>query len=139
LPPVIDGDAAIRNACLPLNGCGLNRETQSIVFLRTPDIDALYSGDEIMKPSVATSLSWSACAPAGSPVDNSVSRSYGGHSKSVIAALSTDAPFSAATAAPSDASVSFIDPLRIDAPKTRSRTEQRFSFAIAILLTLHAV
>src|SRR6267378_4650248 len=139
LPPVIDGDAAIRNACLPLKGWGLNRETQSIVFLRTPDIDALYSGDAIMNPSVATSLSWSACAPAGRPCANSVSRSYGGHSKSAIDAFSTAAPFSSATSAPSDASMSFIEPLRIDAPKTRSRTEHRFSFAIAIPLTLRAV
>src|SRR6185503_3958247 len=32
LPPTIDGDADRSSACLPLNGCGLNRDTQSITF-----------------------------------------------------------------------------------------------------------
>src|SRR5437868_3335830 len=94
------------------------------------DIDALYSGDAIMKPSTELSTSCRACAPAGSPLEISSSRSYAGHSNCNIVARSTVAPFCWATLAASDASLSFIEPSRKEAPNTRSRTEHRLSSAI---------
>ena len=41
LPPTIEGEADINNACRSLNGCGRNRETQSITFFRRPGIEAI--------------------------------------------------------------------------------------------------
>jgi hypothetical protein len=37
------------------NGCGRNREVQSIRFLIVPGMEPLYSGDEMMKASFASS------------------------------------------------------------------------------------
>src|SRR5436190_15270874 len=51
LPPDIDGDADISSPARSLNGCGLRRETQSIAFLSTPGIEALFSGDLGTDPS----------------------------------------------------------------------------------------
>ena len=55
-----------QQAVAPLNGCGRKRDTQSIAFLSTPGIDALYSGDAIMNASLVDA-SRSASAPAGKP------------------------------------------------------------------------
>jgi hypothetical protein len=65
LPPAIDGDAESRKHCLPLNGCGRMRDAQSITFLSTPGIEALYSGEEIMNASAALSRRLNSCAGAG--------------------------------------------------------------------------
>src|SRR5207253_8505781 len=51
LPPAMDGEADSRSACLPLNGCGRNRDTQSIRFFSSPGIDPLYSGEAMTNPS----------------------------------------------------------------------------------------
>src|SRR5258705_11559603 len=45
LPPIMEGEADIIKACRSLNGCGRNRETQSITFLRRPGMELLYSGE----------------------------------------------------------------------------------------------
>jgi hypothetical protein len=41
---------------LPSNGCGRNRDAQSIRFLRSPGIEKLYSGDARMNASLPRSL-----------------------------------------------------------------------------------
>src|SRR4051812_25006607 len=102
-----------------------------MVFLSTPDIEALYSGDAMIKPSAAWSLSCRARAPSGRPVVISMSWSYGGHWKSDIVDRSTDPPFCSTIAEARVASLSFIEPERIDAPNTRNFTEHRFVSSMA--------
>ncbi len=71
LPPTIEGEADINKACRSLNGCGRNRETQSITFFRRPGIEPLYSGEEIMNASFAKSRFLNSIAPFGmSPFDS---------------------------------------------------------------------
>ena len=67
LPPTIDGEADSKNACLPLNGCGRNRDTQSIRFFRSPGIDPLYSGDAMTNASFPSTRRFSSVAPGGKP------------------------------------------------------------------------
>src|SRR5580765_3815509 len=65
LPPAIEGEADISKPCNSLNGCGRNRETQSIEFFRKPGIEPLYSGDEIINASFAKSRLRNSFAPSG--------------------------------------------------------------------------
>jgi len=63
----MDGDADSSSACLPLNGCGRNRDTQSITFFSAPGIDPLYSGAAMTNASFASSRRRSSVAPDGKP------------------------------------------------------------------------
>jgi hypothetical protein len=102
-----------------LKGCGLNRDTQSIAFLSSPGIDALYSGDAMTKASESSRRARSASAPLGKPSRSCTSASNDGMSKSVIEARSTVPPFASTTSAASAASRELSDPARSDAEKTR--------------------
>jgi hypothetical protein len=73
-PPAIDGDADMSRPCLPLNGCGRTRDTQSIKFLSAPGIDALYSGEAMTKASAASSHRRKRVAGSGTPVSCSKSK-----------------------------------------------------------------
>jgi hypothetical protein len=53
----MDGDADISNPCRSLNGCGANRDTQSMAFFRAPGIEALYSDAATTNPWQASSRS----------------------------------------------------------------------------------
>jgi hypothetical protein len=66
-PPDIDGDADISRPARSLNGCGLRRDTQSIEFLSTPGIEALYSGEATTNPLQASSRRRNSSAPGGNP------------------------------------------------------------------------
>jgi hypothetical protein len=67
LPPTIDGDADSSSPWRPSNGCGRKREVQSMTFLSMPGIDMLYSGDAMMKASLASRRRCSSWAPGGMP------------------------------------------------------------------------
>ena len=75
LPPAMEGEADMRSPCRPLNGCGRIRLAQSMMFLRTPGIDALYSGEAMRNASAASSRSLSRNAPGATPLPTSTSRS----------------------------------------------------------------
>ena len=75
LPPAIDGDADISSPWRSLNGCGWKRDTQSIAFLSTPGIEALYSGDATTNPWQASSWRRNSSAPGGNPSSFCTSRS----------------------------------------------------------------
>jgi hypothetical protein len=55
LPPAIEGEADINRACFSLNGCGRNRDTQSIIFFKSPGMEALYSGLRYQIPAMLSS------------------------------------------------------------------------------------
>src|SRR5512141_112251 len=99
-------------------------------FLRMPGMDALYSGDETMNPSVDSSLERNRSAPAGIPEEASTSPSYEGQSKSLIVARTTVPPAAATTEAASVARRSLSEPLRKDAPKMRYVVEHGFVFCM---------
>lgn len=65
-----------------LKGCGRLRDTQSIRFLRTPGIEALYSGETMTRAFAPRSRSVKRAAAAGGPSAVSESPSYAGTSKS---------------------------------------------------------
>jgi hypothetical protein len=67
LPPVIEGDGEINSPCRSFNGYGLNRDAQSIEFLRLPGIEKLYSGLAITNASLAATRSPSSPRRPGSP------------------------------------------------------------------------
>ena len=108
-----------------LNGCGLNRETQSIAFLRAPGMEALYSGDATTKASASSKRRRNSSAPAGKPSDDWTSPSYDGAWNSAIEARSTSPPFASTVVAASRASREFSDSDRSDAENTRTRTGSR--------------
>src|SRR5688572_12426527 len=84
LPPPIEGEADISNACFSLNGWGRNLETQSMAFLIKPGIDPLYSGDDIMKASFAKMRLRNSSAPVGCKLIVSESWLKEGQSKSIM-------------------------------------------------------
>src|SRR5436190_18108333 len=119
LPPTIDGDADISNACLSLNGCGRDLETQSMIFLRFPGMEPLYSGDEIIKASLDKSLFRNCSAPAGCEPSNSRSWLNEGQSNSLILAKSTFPPLPVITVEANFASFVLREFFCIEAENTR--------------------
>src|SRR5215211_3192835 len=103
LSPAIDGEAESRSPCRPLNGCGRKRDAQSIAFLRTPGIEALYSADAMTNASAALMRRQSSRAGSGRSPPLSASPSYDGQSKSSMRARSTSAPARSAVRAASSA------------------------------------
>jgi len=61
----LKGEADIKKAWISLKGCGRNPETQSMAFFKSPGIEPLYSGDEIIKASFAKIRLRNSSAPAG--------------------------------------------------------------------------
>lgn len=98
----IDGDR--RMPWSSLNGCGLNRETQSMAFLSAPGIDALYSGDEMTKASQPTRRRRNSSDPGGHVPSSWTSALYEGASKSDIDAWLTSPPLASMQSAASRAS-----------------------------------
>src|SRR5687767_5303631 len=117
LPPTIEGDADMSIPYRRVNGCGLKRDVQSMTFLSTPGIEALYSGDTMMKPSLASSRSLRRLAPSGMP-SRSSSPSYDEQSKSAMEARSTTPPNDSTLRAARVASRSFSELVRNDAANT---------------------
>src|SRR5687768_4511474 len=122
LPPTIDGDADMSIPYRRVNGCGLKRDVQSMTFLSRPGIEALYSGDTRMKPSLPSRRSFSRTAPSGMCPSCSSSPSYEGQSKSDMDARSAVPPNDSTTCPASVASRSFSELLRRDAPNTSTFT-----------------
>ncbi len=67
LPSTIEGEADSSMQCRPLNGCGRDREPQSMLLSSIPGIAAFYSGLAMTKASAASSRRRSSTLPAGMP------------------------------------------------------------------------
>jgi hypothetical protein len=125
LPPDIDGDADISSPARSLNGCGLRRDTQSIEFLSTPGIEALYSGAATTNPLQASRQRRNSSAPSGNPSSYWTSVSYEGVSKSRMDLRSTSPSLASMVTAARRPSSALSDPSRSDAEKTRNRMGSR--------------
>ncbi len=120
LPPTNDGDADISKACRSLKGCGRNLDTQSIEFFKCPGIEPLYSGEQIMKASLARSLFLNSFAPSGILPFASRSWLNDGQSNSCILAKSTVAPFCSRTFLASRTNRPFNDSVLKEAEKIKT-------------------
>jgi hypothetical protein len=112
------------------------RETQSKAFLRTPGIEALYSGEAMTNASFACRRLRSSSAAAGKPFSTWTSALYEGQSNSAIEPRSTVPPFASTASAASPARRVFREPERRDAEKTRKRTGSREALSIMAACSL---